>query len=161
MFLPSNIVPNQVRISAFHKASSCFHNGTIHPQISPISILAIQTDGAWATVFEPHFDVERTALAVPVRKSFSILRHLGFFAHVQNPGLWPAVKMLTFLAQQSLVSSVPEALFGPLGVEFMPSDQVIEKTAKKNRTPILFSLPIFPVFPFFSSGIVDCFGMFG
>ena len=47
--------------------------------------------------------------------------------------------MLTSLAQKSLVSRVPEALFGPLGVEFMPSDQVIEKTAKKNRTPINIS----------------------
>ena len=44
--------------------------------------------------------------------------------------------MLTFLARQSLVRCVPAALFCPLGVELVPSDQVIEG---KSKTPINIS----------------------
>ena len=44
--------------------------------------------------------------------------------------------MLTFLVRQSLVRRVPAALFCPLGVEFVPSDQVIEG---KSKTPINIS----------------------
>ena len=78
--------------------------------------------------------MKRADLGVPVRKSFFILRHLGFLHMCKIRGSGLLQKLLTFLAQQPLVSRVPAALFGPLGVEFMPSDQVIEKTEKKQDT---------------------------